>query len=118
MRLIVILLISMFLTSCISAEERERRQAIQAEQQQAQAEAYRNALSNRCSAYGFQPGTDAFANCIAQEHRAVEQRVINSGCQQARQNAQYWCVGPGSKIPGTAGYKCQEAQNQMISYCQ
>ncbi len=45
-------------------EESNRRQA---EQEQAQRADINRLLEQRCSGYGFRPGTDAFASCKQQE---------------------------------------------------
>lgn len=61
------------------------------EQQQERSQAYVQALQGRCAAYGFQPGTDAFAGCIQQEHlRASDQAQGAAAAEQYRQNA-YYC---------------------------
>ena len=53
--------------ACVSPQER-------AQQQAAQERAYRASLEQRCAAYGFRPGTDAFAFCVRDAHLCEQQR--------------------------------------------
>ena len=113
MRLINLVLVPLLLTACVYTDEGARKHASHADHQRWQEEAYRNALSDRCRRSGFQPGTDAFANCMAQQHRAFEQRTEGPTCQRAQQDAQYWCGGPA----GFDGHKCQQARHEIVELC-
>lgn len=45
-------------------------------------------------------------------------RQVGAGqCLQARNEMQYWCYGPGSKLPGYAEYKCASAHRRIGAYC-
>lgn len=55
-----------------------------------------SSLQNKCSAYGFRPGTDAFADCIRREHLCAQERnraQSDLNAAFARENAK-----PGSRF--------------------
>ena len=60
-------------------------------QPQIDPQAYVQALQNQCRSYGFQPGTDAFAHCIQQEHSRVRDAAAAQRAGQAYRDAAYYC---------------------------
>lgn len=57
------------------------------EQQAAQRQAYGERLQNQCRAYGFQPGTDVFAQCMMrldQQNQSAQQAAIRQQQQMIR----------------------------------
>ena len=69
---------------CISVEQRAREEAYREQQYQAR-------LASQCQAYGFQPGTPAFGQCMLQLDLADQQRraaigaaIIGSGMLNPR----------------------------------
>src|SRR3982751_4249765 len=75
MRFPVIALGLVLLASCASPERHTAMRAREAEHQQQQAEALRTAIQNQCVAYGYRPGTDAFASCVQAEHQRQQAEV-------------------------------------------
>ncbi len=70
--------LSMTLPGCAAYEQA---------QQQAGARHYA-AMQNTCASYGFQPGTDAFANCmmrIDQMQRAQANQAVQAYIQQSQE---------------------------------
>jgi hypothetical protein len=61
--------------------------AYQQAQEQAAAQHY-SAMQNTCASYGFQPGTDAFANClmrIDQMQRGQANQAVQAYIQQSQE---------------------------------
>ena len=86
MKLIILIgaIFPLLLTGCVSPEQRARNE-------QAQAEAYRNALNNQCQAYGYRPGTDTFAGCIQTEHNKNLGQAQAQDAAAAYRNNAYYC---------------------------
>lgn len=81
MRVIAVAVLSVFsFLGCATPQERAQELARTQAEQEAQRQAYAQSIVNRCAGYGFRPGTDAFANCIRQEHTETQRcaRVRNS----------------------------------------
>ncbi len=86
-RLIVCIELGASLWGCATPEDRARWAA----QEQARQEQYMNALRAKCSGYGFQPGTNQFAQCVQNEARAAEARARAQNEAEARAWRQYSC---------------------------
>lgn len=109
MRTLVALLASLvLLASCASPEriaELDRERALQAQQQREQ---YRAALQARCSAYGFQPGTEAFSNCLMQldaANQAQDAQIRATLLQGYLERQTATLPSCSSRPPGLAGYE-------------
>jgi hypothetical protein len=92
------------LVGCISPEERERRLQARAEQEEAQRQAYRQGIQNRCASYGFRPGTPDFSNCVMQIDQGNRQMLMQQMLQDEsarQQRAMPYCA---DLPPGQAGY--------------
>jgi len=59
--------------------------------QRALEEQYWNSLRARWSQYGFQPGTDAFAQCVQKEARAAEASARANKEAEAHARRRYAC---------------------------
>ena len=105
-----LLLLAPLLGGCVTPERSD-------DQQRALAEATAVAIVERCRSFGFQPHTDAHAQCVATEVRAIEARLQGNACQRARQDAYYWCNGPGRQQPVLAGYNCPQASQRVQQSC-
>ena len=109
------ILFVLLLTGCVSAEEQQRRAALQqqyqAQQDAANREAYRSQVFAQCRAYGYAEGTEAFKQCLMQvdmanrqaadQQRAILLQQILTNESAGQQNAMPFC---SSLPPGTAGY--------------
>jgi hypothetical protein len=106
--LFVLLLVS--LTGCYSAEERMRRRELAAQQEEANRQAYRDAVAYRCQSYGFRPGTPDFSNCVMQIDQSnrtmlMQQMLQDESARQTR------ALPPCSQLPpGQAGYMRAQGQ--------
>jgi len=105
------------LAGCMTPEQRAANQHQAAQGQQAALNAAAANIMQRCQAFGFQPNTDGFANCVATEVRSIEGRMQASACQQAQQEAHYWCSGPGRQQSVLAGYNCPQAAQRVRQHC-
>lgn len=95
MRFTFIALGLVLLTSCVSPEPHTPMRAREAEHQQQQAEALRTAIQNQCVAYGYRPGTDAFASCVQDEYRRQQadvRRAIQAQYDQRANAASHDCL--------------------------
>jgi hypothetical protein len=95
MRTTFIVLGLALLTSCASPDRQAAMRTREAEHQQQQAEALRTAIQNRCVAYGYSPGTDAFADCVQAEYQrqqAEVRRAIQAQHEQGVNTASYQCL--------------------------
>lgn len=102
------------LVGCISAEQRELNRQRDAQAQQELAARYRAALEDRCKSYGFHPGSDAFANCIAEEHRGAVAEVRGNACNRARMSMRDWC---GRSRNAMTAYQCESARQAVAARC-
>jgi hypothetical protein len=102
MRIPLISVALVLLTSCVSAQQQAEMRAQEAEHQRQQAEALRTAMHSRCASYGYRPGTDAFAGCVqAEYHRrddelrgviqAQHQQRVDAAARQCARGIQQAC---------------------------
>ena len=106
----LIVLSMVLLGGCISVEERERRQQLAAEHEQAQRQAYRQRINDRCASYGFRPGTPDFSNCVMQIDQGNRQMIRQQILQEEsarQQRAMPYC---SELPPGQAGYMRAQGQ--------
>jgi hypothetical protein len=83
------------LTSCTSPERHGAMRTREAEHQQQQAETLRTAIRNQCVAYGYRPGTDAFASCVQAEYdrqQAGVRKAIQAQHDQRANAASHDCL--------------------------
>lgn len=76
---------------------------------------YFEQLRQMCANYGFQPGTDAFAQCVQKldaEVRANQGQQAAQHCQQIAQQIRQWCGQSYPNMPLTAAGFCGQAQGQ------
>jgi hypothetical protein len=95
MRFTFIALGLVLLTSCVSPEPHTAMRAREAEHQQQQAAALRTAIQNQCVAYGYRPGTDAFASCVQAEYQRQQgdvRRAIQAQHDQRANAASHDCL--------------------------
>ena len=95
MRIALISLALILLTSCVSPQQQAAMRAREAERQRQQAEALRTAIQNQCAGYGYRPGTDAFAGCVQAEYHRRQDEVLRASIQAQHQQqvnaASYQC---------------------------
>lgn len=73
MKYVVVAVMSLAITACATPEQIAARNA-----------AYTQAIQDQCRAYGFQPGSDAFAGCVQRTHENVQGAA-------ARRDAAFYC---------------------------
>ena len=75
---LTVMSLSLGLIGCRTAAERQEAEAKwrakEAAEQEAKQQAYIKVLASNCIAYGFQPATPAFAQCLQNENIAVQQK--------------------------------------------
>lgn len=109
-KLLVVPLFALAILGCVSPEQRAERAAALQAQREAQAEQFLAAVRQRCSAYGFREGSDAYAGCVQNEVRASEvaQRAQAQQRQQkAAQSSQdinrYLCMAGNHQACANSG---------------
>lgn len=108
---------AVFLTSC--AELPQSRQA------QTTSSRFANSLDpirNRCTSYGFQPGTQAFAECVQKldrENHVDENRQRQDSCTSLQKEVSYWCSDePAKRGMGSLGANiCGQKQVEVNQKC-
>ena len=83
---------SVGLIGCRTTAERQQAEAHwraeQAAKKEAERQAYMNTLASNCVAYGFQPATPAFAQCLQTENIAEQQKEAIKIQKQAVDDAE------------------------------
>lgn len=84
--LIPLAVLSLLLSACVTVtpEEAARRRAQEQADQQARQQAQLNMWRNRCTSYGYQMGTDAFASCVQSESLAAQDQATRERRERER----------------------------------
>jgi hypothetical protein len=115
--LIFLLSTALLLASCVSAPQQRDVPAV-ASSFASNLEAFRN----RCVDYGFQPGTQQFAECVQkldQENRIGEYKTKQDICVRLQNEINYWCSGePAKRGMGNFGaINCGQKQTEFKQGC-
>jgi len=79
-----------------------------------------DAMRQRCTQYGFVPGTDSHAQCVQRldrESQGDASTQKRETCRRLEENARAACNESSNLGPATAGYVCGEAVNRYRQAC-
>lgn len=82
----------------LASQEREREARIRAA-----AENLHRAIEGKCRAYGFQPGTNAFASCVMQLDQLSQQQIAANRARAQQESNCMAAMGQGFLAPTQTG---------------
>ena len=115
----LMLVLALFLQGCMTPQEEYAHQQRIEYQQRQTAETERRALENKCAGYGFNRGSNSFAQCIQQEEIRERLRISKEEClENARERlCHLGCLGGRGNAIMACSQNCSERERVNAAAC-